>query len=841
MTEQDLAELSRREAPMACARELNRPLGWWMLAGVGGLLGVTTVIYWVFPVWKVRRGGLVPMESEDAPEVMRTVEGLCSQAGQHPAPLIVWQPLVAVPAALAFGRIGRRYVALTGGLVMQHYTDPAAFRAILLHELAHLRNGDVDKAYFAIAAWHSFLLTAVTPYALSLVLRWQWDWMWVVGVVWHVAALATFVYLMRNAILRARETYADLRASVWEGATGRLDHVLESLPTPRASVWRAVWRVHPDPAERRRALRETARLFEVGFGDALGAGIAAGIAVSGVTMLFSYLSGHSLGAHWAASLVFAPLATGVVGGGAWRAAFAALVHREALPGVSRLGLGLGLGVVIGLAISFETMLGFLGFLETDDPAHVLTALAAQLVWNAVLVISLVLFLRWIVKGAAAWLPLASSRRAVRVMCTVGLLSAGGLLAAWLGLLFVIREVLTSLVGVGAVDPATFAILGVSIGGLGALALALQPPTLLALVTLWAFPLAATTWPRQIRSTETSGWAFLDAPPPGPLISRPPVAQHHLALALRAGMQAGIAFNGLVLLYQVWWSTHIQGTSLANDESKVLFVTAQISRSILLQAVVAAIVASKPRGSGWLHGLLSAFVAACIMAGGILGWNVAFGGSIEPGFAWSIFGLVVGIGAVAAAPVALVAAALSRWVAGRTKAASRSPAGSGSAGGPIAWRGWRWALPGCGVLFALWAVWLLAVPASVQTRPDAQAALYQGQVAQTIVWQIVAAATAALQGGWRGVRGGAAAALIAGGILSCAMVVVPAFLTPNAPDAAMSFALQLAISGGVLWPAVVGTLLALPVATCVAMAGSAWTALRRSRGARPSDGPATATY
>ncbi|MFK0258318.1 M48 family metalloprotease [Streptomyces sp. NPDC090445] len=48
---------------------------------------------------------------------------------------------------LTFGRAGKRYVMLSRGLITLHRTDPEALRAIVLHELAHLRNRDVDIAY----------------------------------------------------------------------------------------------------------------------------------------------------------------------------------------------------------------------------------------------------------------------------------------------------------------------------------------------------------------------------------------------------------------------------------------------------------------------------------------------------------------------------------------------------------------------------------------------------------------------------------------------------------------------------------------------------------------------
>ena len=50
-----------------------------------------------------------------------------------------------------FGHAGRSYLALNGGLVTRFYKDRELFRIIVLHELAHIRNADVSKTYFAVA------------------------------------------------------------------------------------------------------------------------------------------------------------------------------------------------------------------------------------------------------------------------------------------------------------------------------------------------------------------------------------------------------------------------------------------------------------------------------------------------------------------------------------------------------------------------------------------------------------------------------------------------------------------------------------------------------------------
>ena len=53
-------------------------------------------------------------------------------------------------------------------MVALAYTDPEAVRAIVLHELSHIRNRDVDQTYFTMALWYAFLLVAVIPLLANL-------------------------------------------------------------------------------------------------------------------------------------------------------------------------------------------------------------------------------------------------------------------------------------------------------------------------------------------------------------------------------------------------------------------------------------------------------------------------------------------------------------------------------------------------------------------------------------------------------------------------------------------------------------------------------------------------
>ena len=78
-------------------------------------------------------------------------------------PAFVWNPL-ATGLPIAFGRRGRYHVALSGSFTTQYfYTDKSAFRAVMLHELAHIKNGDVHKTYLTISLLLAFLVVSVVP------------------------------------------------------------------------------------------------------------------------------------------------------------------------------------------------------------------------------------------------------------------------------------------------------------------------------------------------------------------------------------------------------------------------------------------------------------------------------------------------------------------------------------------------------------------------------------------------------------------------------------------------------------------------------------------------------
>ena len=125
-----------------CVAPYTRVVGWWLIGGVILVLAVAAGIYWLIPTWKLWQNKLVPLTTEDAPEMVVYLADLCHEVGLAKPPVFVLNPLSSGTDGLVFGCLGRYYVVLSGGLVTLFATDQAAFRAILLHELAHLVNAE---------------------------------------------------------------------------------------------------------------------------------------------------------------------------------------------------------------------------------------------------------------------------------------------------------------------------------------------------------------------------------------------------------------------------------------------------------------------------------------------------------------------------------------------------------------------------------------------------------------------------------------------------------------------------------------------------------------------------
>ncbi|MEV8529085.1 M48 family metalloprotease [Streptomyces sp. NPDC052000] len=419
---------TQAHAYTACMQRYAPPPLWWIpLSWLAVVCAAAGVLFFWLPVWKARRGRVVPLAVVDGDgNVGKVLEEVAAVAGLTRLPRLVVDPAAASVGALVFGRNGRPVVCLHGGLLARRHRDPKGFRAVLLHEFAHVRNGDVTLTYATVALWRVFLVLVAPPYLTGLA-------MYLVGVagasspplaqtsrsVLQVVVLVVLVYLARADVLRSREVHADRTAVRWGADPGGW-HVAASPGTGGAAArvlgsFAALWRTHPRWDVRRGALADAAPVYGVPGLPLFLTGASAVLIGSQLSMAIgAYQHGsNGLLAPHLAGLVAAGLVTGVSGTVLWRAVVHAVLTGRRPPSGPRAGLWLGAGMAAGSLIAGQ------GTIAQFFPSR-----------NALLVAFLLggpAFAWWTAQCAELWAKTWRGRT-LRPVLAVGL-AAGGL-ALW---------------------------------------------------------------------------------------------------------------------------------------------------------------------------------------------------------------------------------------------------------------------------------------------------------------------------------------------------------------------------------------------------------------------------
>ena len=378
----------------ACYSGSGRAEAWWGLLGVGVLIAAAGAIFAAQPWWYRRRMHLTELTGVGAGDLVSRLEGLRQRARAGP---VVWllQPLNARLSVFAFGRPRHHFLAVSGGAALAAVREPAAFDAVILHELAHVKNRDIDQTYLALAIWRAFVVAALLP--VGVVLIFTGDLAGWPRALWRVAVLALIVYVLRNAILRSREFDADARARELDPQT-RLGTLLAGLPARTGRrAWRLVW-MHPSGQERAAALLDPAPLYRCGFWDGLAVGLVAAIGATSlgeVVTLMTTTFGVTL---LVPAIIFGALAGAALAVAMWRNQLL-----ETSPGTVKgwaAGSGLGLGLAAGPIIALTHAFGPALSLAPDqlNPA----AFGVLAVWTGLAVVVFMPFPVWVGHWADAW-------------------------------------------------------------------------------------------------------------------------------------------------------------------------------------------------------------------------------------------------------------------------------------------------------------------------------------------------------------------------------------------------------------------------------------------------------
>jgi len=421
----------------ACYAGAEYVEGLWVLLGIAVLGVVAVAIFWAQPWWYRRQMRLTPLTSEAAPLLDR-LEQLRARAGTGP---VVWllQPFNVQQSAFAFGRSRRHFVAVSAGAAVAAVTQPTAFDAIVLHELAHTKNKDINQTYLAIAIWRAFVIAALLP------LIWLLAFSWGPGggqrIIWRVAILALVVYSLRNSILRSREFDADARVREIDPDTA-LGAVLAGQPPRRgrlAGAWHLGWR-HPSGQDRAAALLDPAPLYRCGLWDGLVMGLVAAVGAEAVQdMVHLLVTVNAIGGLIPA-VIFALFSGTALTVAMWRNRFMQAEAGTVTGWAAGLGLGIGvaLGPVITLSAAFDQGVA-------PDSLHP-EAIAVLAVWVALVTIIFVSVPVWVGHWADAW-QYRAGRGMPRVPARGGMLVAAAgtwaVLAVGLDLVLAYSEVVSS--------------------------------------------------------------------------------------------------------------------------------------------------------------------------------------------------------------------------------------------------------------------------------------------------------------------------------------------------------------------------------------------------------------
>lgn len=255
---------------------------------MAALLGTARAIYRGHPKRLLRRYDAQPLKDHEAPTVVGYLRSCERSLGLKPLDLRYGGTGYANDAQ-TFGLRGREVLLLRSkepGLLER--TWGATAKAIALHELGHIVNGDAQHREKSKALWLS-LLGLLSLAGCVLAFRGEAF----LQAEWRLAAMPLFVWMTWSGLVRAREYYADRWVAAW-GLESTLDRMLrlpdKDRPWERLSWWKAgwkrwghrgewerftqifcwlakrtqpIWKPHPSNQLRRETLADPGRLFRV--------------------------------------------------------------------------------------------------------------------------------------------------------------------------------------------------------------------------------------------------------------------------------------------------------------------------------------------------------------------------------------------------------------------------------------------------------------------------------------------------------------------------------------------------------------------------------------------------
>ncbi len=285
----------------------------WLQIGMPTVTIILAVIlYRMHPQHIIRRQHLHPFDPVKDTTFAQAMDQLSSVAELPKLPTVMLSPTKRIGGQV-FGLRGRYILRLDDGLRLALRKVPTIFRAVVLHELAHIANRDIGRTYFSQALWTATIWLTIAP--LFLVLSYELigsrvpllldgsftnvdlqKLLWVslpdfFFILFQCGIGLLFVAAIRASLLRVREIYADWRVAIWESEQPLINILKRGVSSqPLGFGWkdrlRRVLRLHPTHTERINFLQEPHRLFIMAYDIPLFVGWLTSTIIFGAAQLY---------------------------------------------------------------------------------------------------------------------------------------------------------------------------------------------------------------------------------------------------------------------------------------------------------------------------------------------------------------------------------------------------------------------------------------------------------------------------------------------------------------------------------------------------------------------------
>lgn len=249
------------------------------------------LVYWIyrrFPRKIVKNSRLKKIEGKRFTEHIQYINSLYEEY-----PFTAEQPTLMYnldkeASAFTFGTRNDFFIGMGGGLITDEFYDNInGFKSVFLHEMSHIENKDVEKAYFAESIIRTLVFTISIPLAVYILhsVYLNLSLLYTGIVAGHdinyivsrmllperiaiLGAIGLFflifwavLHVLRSQIIRLREFYADAKVLEYEKSTEQLVETLEENSEKSHSRFELLTKFHPSIPERIQVLKDNSKLF----------------------------------------------------------------------------------------------------------------------------------------------------------------------------------------------------------------------------------------------------------------------------------------------------------------------------------------------------------------------------------------------------------------------------------------------------------------------------------------------------------------------------------------------------------------------------------------------------